>query len=213
MRTDSWSPAGRSAIRVADRVGEGELAAQAVSLAGADAEVGADDGHPVGVGQSGAGLPAVAELLLLVAQGERLARVLLRLDAADLVLAGLVVEQQDDQARDRGEALEVRGAGEFVAGAGGQQPALAGVQHDPRLVAVGPVADARHELAGAREHRGERADRVGRDVAPLVGGQFDVLERDALERAAGALAPRGGDVEERRVGQQGVVWSRWAPSC
>ena len=72
---------------LADRVGEGELAAQAVALAGADAEVGADDGHPVGVGQPGAGLPAVAELLVLVAQGERLARVLLGLDAADLVLA------------------------------------------------------------------------------------------------------------------------------
>ena len=123
---------------LADRVGEGELAAQAVALAGADAEVGADDGHPVGVGQPGARLPAVAELLLLVAQGERLARVLLRLDAADLVLAGLVVEQQDDQARDGGEALEVRGAGEFVAGAGGQQAALAGVErsrgHRPRGV-------------------------------------------------------------------------------
>jgi hypothetical protein len=35
---------------VADRVGEGELAAEAVALAGGDAEVGADDGDPVGVG-------------------------------------------------------------------------------------------------------------------------------------------------------------------
>jgi hypothetical protein len=42
------------------------------------------------------------------------------LDASDLVVAGLVVEQQDDQARDGGEALEVRAAGEVVAGAGCQ---------------------------------------------------------------------------------------------
>jgi hypothetical protein len=62
----SWSPAGRSATR-ADQVGERELTPEAVALARADAEVGAGDGHAVGLGQSGAGLPAVAELLLLVA--------------------------------------------------------------------------------------------------------------------------------------------------
>jgi hypothetical protein len=67
------------------------------------------------------------------------------LDAADLVVAGLVVEQQDDQARDGGEALEVRRAGEFAAGAGGQPAALAGAQHDSRLLGVGPVADAGDE--------------------------------------------------------------------
>jgi hypothetical protein len=50
-----------------DRVGERELAAQAVALARADAQVSADDGHPIGIGQPDAGLPAVAELLLLVA--------------------------------------------------------------------------------------------------------------------------------------------------
>jgi len=67
--------------------------------------------------QSGAGLPAVAKLLLLVAQRECLAGVLLGLDAADVVLAGRVVEQQHDQAADGGEALEAGGAGEGVAGA------------------------------------------------------------------------------------------------
>jgi hypothetical protein len=50
----------------ADGVGEGELAAQVVGLAGADAEVGADGGDPVLVAQAGARCPAVAELLLLV---------------------------------------------------------------------------------------------------------------------------------------------------
>ena len=78
-----------------------------------------------------------------------------------LVLAGLVVEQQDDQAGDGGEALELRGAGELVAGAGGEQPALAGAQHDACLVGAGLVADARHQLAGAHQHGGERADRLG----------------------------------------------------
>ena len=84
---------------------------------------------------------------MLVAQGERLARVLLGLDAADLVLARLVVEQQDDQARDRGESVEVGRAGELVAGAGGEQAALAGAQHDARFVGTGPVADAGRQLA------------------------------------------------------------------
>jgi hypothetical protein len=143
---------------LADRLGEGELAAQAVALARADAEVGADDGHPVGLGQPGPGLPAVAELLLLVAQRERLAGVLLSLDATELVVARRVVEQQHDEAADRGEALEAGGAGEGVGGAGGEQAALAGAQHDLRLLGVGAVADARHELAGAGQHRGERLD-------------------------------------------------------
>src|SRR3954468_2638350 len=89
---------------------------------------------------------------MLVAQREWLARVLLGLDAADLVLAGLVVEQQDDQALDRGEALEVRGAGELVAGAGGEQAALAGAQHDPRLVGAGSGGGG-----GAGRGRGGRA--------------------------------------------------------
>src|SRR3954451_16101205 len=93
----------------------------------------------------------------------------------------------------------------WLGGAGGEQAALAGAQHDPRLVGAGPVADAGDELAGAGQHRGEGADRLGRDVAPLVGCKFDVLERNPLERAVGAPARDGGDVEEGRLGQQGVV--------
>ena len=85
----------------ADRVGERELAAEVVGALGRDAEVGADRGDPVGLGQPGAGLPAVAQLLLLVDERQALALVGLRLDPADLIRARLVVEQQDDQALDR----------------------------------------------------------------------------------------------------------------
>ena len=85
----------------ADRVGERELAAEVVGALGRDAEVGADRGDPVGLRQPGAGLPAVAQLLLLVDERQALALVGLRLDAADLIRARLVVEQQHDQALDR----------------------------------------------------------------------------------------------------------------
>ena len=85
----------------ADLVGERELPAEVVRALGADPEVGADGGDPVVLAQSGARRPAVAELLLLVDEAELLALVGLRLDAADLVGARFVVEQQHDQAADR----------------------------------------------------------------------------------------------------------------
>jgi hypothetical protein len=47
-------------------VGQGELAAQVVGRARADAKVCADGGDPVLVAQGGACAPAVAELFLLV---------------------------------------------------------------------------------------------------------------------------------------------------
>jgi hypothetical protein len=87
-------------------VGQGELAAQVVGLAGADAKVGADGGDPVLVAQAGARGPAVAELRLLVGEREVLALVLVGLDAADLLRRRLVVEQQHDQAADRRDAVE-----------------------------------------------------------------------------------------------------------
>jgi hypothetical protein len=52
----------------ADRLGKGELAAQVVRLLGADAEVGAHGSGAVVLGKAGAGLPAVAKLLLLVGE-------------------------------------------------------------------------------------------------------------------------------------------------
>jgi hypothetical protein len=81
-----------------------------------------------------------------------------------------------------------------VAGAGGEEAALASAQHDLGLARVGAVADARHELAGAGQHRGE-----------LVGRELEVLERDALDGADGAGGGDGGEVEERRAREQGVV--------
>ena len=98
MRTESWSPAGRSAIRSRIASGRASWRRRLWPLPALMPRSAQTTAIRSVVGQSGAGLPAVAELLLLVAQRERLARVLLGLDAADLVLAGLVVEQQDDQA-------------------------------------------------------------------------------------------------------------------
>jgi hypothetical protein len=84
----------------ADRLGEGELAAQVVGALGGDAEVGADGEDALVFREAGAGVPAVGELLLLVDESELLALVGLGLDAPDLVGRGLVVEQQDDQGAD-----------------------------------------------------------------------------------------------------------------
>ena len=125
--TESWRSAGPFGDAGADRLGQRELAAQVVGLDGADAEVGADGGDPVALAQAGAGGPAVGELRLLVGEREVLALVLLGLDAADLV-----------RARARGRAAARSGCGpaagrraaSVVAGAGGEQPALAGVEHD-----------------------------------------------------------------------------------
>ena len=104
----------------ADPLGQSELAEQVVHSSGADAQVGADGGDAVFVGQAGAGLPAVAELVLLVGEGELLAAVGLCLDSPDLVAGRLVVEQQHDQAPDGRQVLVAVGAGEVFAGLGGE---------------------------------------------------------------------------------------------
>ena len=110
----------------ADRLGQRQLAAEVVRALGRDAEVVADRGDPVGVEQSGARLPAVGELLLLVGERELLALLAVRLDATDLLRRRGVVEQQHDQAAHGfGEALHVLAAGEAVAGLGGEVAALA----------------------------------------------------------------------------------------
>ena len=95
---------------LADRLGEGELAAQVVRALGGDAEVGAHREDAVVVWQAGAGVPAVGELLLLVEEAELFALVGLGLDAPDLVGGRLVVEQQHDQRADRREAFEPVGS-------------------------------------------------------------------------------------------------------
>jgi len=132
----------------ADLIGEGQLPAQVVRPSGADPEVGADRGDAVVLAQSGAGLPAVAQLLLLVGEGELLALVGLRLDPADLIRARLVVEQQHDQAANRLQGLESFAADELVAGFRGEIPALPVVEQD-RAVGVWAVADAGDQLARA----------------------------------------------------------------
>ena len=162
----------------ADLFGEGELAAEVVGAFGGDAEVGADREDAVVVWQAGAGVPAVGELLLLVEEGEFFALVGLGLDPPGLVGRGLVVEQQDDQGADRREAFEAVGAGELVAGVGGEQSALSVVEEDCRLVGVGAVADAGDQLSGAHQQSGERVDAVVGDVRAGVGRELEVIERD-----------------------------------
>ena len=190
--TDSCSPVGPLGDAFADRLGEGELAAEVVRALGGDAEVGADGGDPVVLAQAGAGLPAVGELLLLVDEAELLALVGLGLDASDLVGRGLVVEQQHDQAADGREAFVPVGAGELVAGLGGEQTPLSVVEEHGRLVGVGAVADARDQLPGAHQQSGERVDAVVGDVLAGVGCELELLERDALD-----ACPRR------------VPWRRW----
>ena len=186
----------------ADRLGEGELAAQVVRALGGDAEVGADREDAVVVWQAGAGVPAVGELLLLVEEAELFALVGLGLDASDLVGRGLVVEQQDDQRADWREAFEPVGSCQLVAGLGGEQPALSVVEQHGRLVGVGAVADARDQLSGSHQQRGERLDAVVGDVLAGVGCELEVFERDALDGALDGCLGDGGDVEQGGGGQQ-----------
>ena len=136
MVTDSWAPAGRSATR--SRIGSGRVSwrRRLCAFCRRDAQVGAHRDDPVVVVQGGAGLPAVGELGLLVDEAEGFCVVGLGLDPADLLAAGVVVEQQHDQGGDRGEAFEAFRAGQSVAGAGGEQPALAVEQHHRALLGV-----------------------------------------------------------------------------
>jgi hypothetical protein len=76
----------------ANRLGQGQLAAEVVSALRRDAEVGADGGDPVGVERSGARLPAVSELLLQVGERELLALLAVGLEAPDLLRRRGVVE-------------------------------------------------------------------------------------------------------------------------
>jgi hypothetical protein len=183
---------------LANRLREGELAAEAVSLAGGDAEVGRRGRRSGRCREASADLPAVAELVLLVAQAERLSGVLVGLDAADLVLAGLVVEEQDDEARDGGEALEVRAAGEFVAGAGGQQAALARV--DDHAIFGRPASDAGRQLPGGREHVGESVDCFSIDRLSVIGREHELIQRDALNHSRHGIADQFDGVEQRCEG-------------
>jgi hypothetical protein len=111
--TEISSPAGRSATRV--RIGERELAPEVVHPLGRDSQVGAHRGDPVGLREPGAGFPAGAQLLLLIDERQDLALVGLRLDPADLIGAGLVVEQQDDQALDPRQVFVSRRSGAAAA--------------------------------------------------------------------------------------------------
>jgi hypothetical protein len=127
-----------------------------------------------------------------------LALVGLGLDAADLVRARLVVEQQHDQAADRLQSLVAVAAGEFVAGLCGAVAALA-VVDEHRPVGARAVADAGDQLTGAAQHRGEPLDPLPCDLASRVRGELDLPERHALDPPV-----------DRRVGdrdvEQGRAW-------
>ena len=93
----------------ADLLGERELAAEVVRALGRDAEVGADGGDPVGLRAARRGPPSSRANCSCWSTSDRaLALVGLGLDAADLVRARLVVEQQHDQAADRLRGLRSR---------------------------------------------------------------------------------------------------------
>jgi hypothetical protein len=171
-----------------------------VRLDRADAEVGADGSDPVGFGQAGARGPAVGELRLLVGQRELLALVLLGLDPADLVGGRLVADQQHDRAQPVGR--------QPLAGARGQQSALAGVEGHPRGVVRGAVADAGHQLAHGHQHAGEPLDALRGDLAAGIGRQLEVVERDAGEHARRLGGRARGDVKQggRRRGRHFGVW-------
>ena len=82
---------------------------------------------------------------------------------------------------------------------GGEQPALAVVERPTRAAS----GSGRRPMQGRSwpvriSMPASALDAVGGDVAARVGGQLEVLERDALERAVDAGARDGGDVEERR---------------
>ncbi len=132
---------------------------------------------------------------MLVDEAEVLAVVDLPLDAARLLGRGLVVEQQHDQAPDRPEAFVALGAAQLVALGRGQVAALAVIE-DHRLVLAGAVADARHELTGPREHRGEAVDAFGRDFPSGVGRELDLLERRAHDAPLDPLLVHRCNVEQ-----------------
>ena len=107
----------------------------------------------------------------------------LRLDAADLIGAGLVVEEQDDQALDRRQVFVALGAGKLRARDRRQQPPLSVIDHGPGAAQVGSVADARHELAGAHQHAGKAFDSFAGDLAARVRRELERAEVDALDLA------------------------------
>ena len=114
--TDSSSPDGRSATRA--RILSGRVSCR--RRLWARLALIPRSAHTAAVRSSsrspGARRPAVAELVLLVDEAELLALVGLGLDAADLVGARLVVEQQHDQTPDGVQGLEPVAAGERLAG-------------------------------------------------------------------------------------------------
>jgi hypothetical protein len=183
----------------ADLLWQGELAAKVVRPLRRDAEVGAHGGDPVGLAQASASLPAVLELLLLVCERELFALLAVGLDPANLLFRRGVVEEEHDQAaHGRGEAFHVLAAGEAVACLGGEVAALAVVEQHPRLVRVGAPADAGHELAARAEHLREPVNALLADLAARVGGELDVLERDAFDLGGELFVFAGAEVEQQR---------------
>ena len=180
--TESCWPVGRSATR--SRIGSGRVSwrRRLCARLGEMPRSAQTASDAVVVWQAGAGVPAVGELLLLVDEAELLALVGLGLDASDLVGRGLVVEQQDDQAcaparglrtrrfrRARGwpwrrAAAAVRRRGERSAGRG---------RGGGRC--TGSAVRCASAVAASE------LDAVVGDVLAGVGGEFEFLERDALD--------------------------------
>jgi hypothetical protein len=116
------------------------------------------------------------------------------LDAADLIGARLVIEEQNDQALDRRQVFVALHAGELRARDRREQAPLAVVDHGPGVAPVGSVADARHELAGAHQHAGEALNPFAGDLAARVRGELERVECNPLDPPVGRALRDGRDV-------------------
>jgi hypothetical protein len=97
-----------------------------------------------------------------------------------------VVEQQHDQALDRDESLVVLGAGEPLAGLGGEQAPLAVVEQ--HTVLVDAASDAGNQLTCRREHVREAVDALLGDLRARVGRERELVEREPFEHARDGAA-------------------------
>ena len=190
--TDSWWPLGRSATR--SRIGSGRVSWRrrlcarlgVMPRSAQTARTRSSSGRPARACQQSANCCCWSRRL---SSSRWLAWAWMRLISSGV---GSWSSSRTIRRAHRRESFEPVGAGELVAGLGGEQPALSVVEEHGRLVGVGAVADARDQLPGAHQQSGERVDAVVGDVLAGVGCELEILERDALD-----ACPRR------------VPWRRW----
>jgi hypothetical protein len=82
-----------------------------------------------------------------------------------------------------------------VAGAGGQQAALAGVED--HAIRGHAASDAGRQLSGRGEHVGEAVDSISIDRLTVIRGERELIQRNSLEHARDGLADEFDGVEQR----------------